>query len=144
MKALTPRWRSYLMAEAHLVATMSKDATQVGAVLTDQDGSVLLKAFNGPPRDVEDRPERRERPMKYLYSQHSERNLLNFAAKHGISTQNKVVFTTHYPCSQCAGSLIQAGIVCIVVGDGMTNMPKYEFEAAATMFREAGVAVEMG
>lgn len=141
MKALEPRWKLHLLDEARLIAEMSKDSTKVGSVLVDQEGSILLKAFNGLPRGVVDKQSRLDRPTKYIFAQHSERNLLNFAAKHGISTDGKIVITTHYPCAQCAGSLIQAGIRCVVVGDGVTHMDAVEFEAAAVMFGEAGVDV---
>ncbi len=39
-------------------------------------------------------------------------------------------------------ALIQAGIRKINFGSGTTSMPQAEFEAAATMFREAGVHCE--
>jgi dCMP deaminase len=42
-------------------------------------------------------------------------------------------------CAACARTLIQAGIKRVVFGDGKTSMPDDEFEAAAVMFREAGV-----
>jgi len=38
--------------------------------------------------------------------------------------------------------LIQAGIVCVFVGDGKTSMPDEEFEAAKQMFFEARVAIK--
>lgn len=134
-------WAEYLMGFAEHAARKSKDSTKVGAVLVDSDGTVLLNAYNGIPRGVSDLTVRYERPAKYLWCQHSERNLISFAARHGIKTLGLSVFCTHHPCSQCAGALIQAGIGKVVVGTGTTSMPDEEFEAAATMFREAGVKV---
>ena len=37
--------------------------------------------------------------------------------------------------------MIQAGVVCVVVGDGTTSMPEEEFVVAKAMFEEAGVVV---
>lgn len=69
-------WPNYLMSFAQLAATKSKDSTQVGAVLVAPNGrSVLLTAYNGPPAGVDDLPERRERPAKYLYTCHAELGL---------------------------------------------------------------------
>lgn len=134
-----PSWPEYYMAFAYVASTKSKDSTQVGAVLVGPDGEVRLTGYNGPPRGVADLPERRERPTKYLFASHGEANLIAFAAREGIRTNGCTVYVTHHPCAGCARSLIQAGIECVVVGPGQTSMPAEEFEAAATMFTEAGV-----
>ena len=118
---------------------MSKDSTQVGAVLSDPDGTVLLSAYNGPPRGVRDEPERRERPAKYLYASHAEANLTAFAARKGIHTDGCTVFVTHMPCAACARTLIQAGVAKVFYGPGQTSMPAEEFDAARVMFSEVGV-----
>lgn len=133
-------WPAYHMGAAQHAATMSKDTTQVGAVLVGRDGkTVLLTAFNGPPADVQDLPERFVRPLKYRFASHGEQNLVAFAAREGIRTEGCTVYVTHHPCSACSRSLIQAGVVYVVYGPGETSMPREEFEAAAVMFREARV-----
>jgi len=113
----------------------------VGAVLVGPHREVLLTAYNGPPAGVKDLPERFERPAKYLYASHAEANLIAFAARLGIRTEGCTVYVTHMPCAGCARTLIQAGIVKVVVGPGTTSMPEEEFAAAEEMFREAGVTV---
>lgn len=133
-----PEW---YMRHAQVAACKSKDSTRVGAALISAEGVVCLTAYNGPPRGVEDKPERFERPAKYLYASHAEQNLVAFAARLGIRTGGGTVYVTHTPCASCARSLIQAGIVCVVAGDGQTSMPREEFLAAVEMFAEAGVAV---
>lgn len=134
-------WDEYLMGFARHAALKSKDSTQVGAALVGGSREVLLTAYNGPPIGVDDTAERRERPLKYLFVSHAEANLVAFAARHGIKTQGKTVYVTHVCCSSCAKALIQAGIAAVVYGDGKTSMPEEEFEIAATMFREARVAM---
>lgn len=136
-------WSSYFMDFARHAATASKDSTKVGAVLVGPDRDVRLTAFNGPPTGVEDRPERFEREggVKYLFAAHAEANLIAFAAREGIRTKDCTVYVTHHPCSACARSMIQAGIRCVVAGDGTTSMPAAELDAAAVMFAEAGVEV---
>lgn len=133
-------WDLYLMGFARHAATKSKDQTQVGAVLVGPEGEVRLTAYNGPPRGVEDRPERFTRPAKYLYASHAEANLIAFAAREGIRTAGCAVFVTHYPCAACARSLIQAGVRHIFFGPGTTAMPEAEFAAAAEMFAEARIS----
>jgi len=122
-------------------ATKSKDTTKVGAILVGTDGEVRLTAFNGVPRGVDDVLTRYDRPQKYMWCQHAERNLISFAARYGIATDGCRVYCTHFPCSQCAGALVQAGIKVVCVGDGVTNMPEEEFKVAEIMFDEAGVNV---
>jgi dCMP deaminase len=133
------QWDEYLMGFAQHAARKSKDSTQVGAALVGPEKEVRLTAYNGPPRGVEDKPERRERPAKYLFASHAEANLIAFAAREGIRTSGCCVYVTHHPCSSCARTLIQAGVTSVVVGDGKTSMPEEEFIAAAQMFKEAGV-----
>lgn len=133
-------WAEYLMGFAQHAAQKSKDSTQVGAVLV-KDKSVLVTGFNGPPRGVRDLPDRFERPRKYLFAAHAEMNVLATAARQGVRTEGCSLYVTHSPCSACARLIIQAGISHVVIGPGSTSMPEEEFEAAATMFSEAGIAV---
>jgi dCMP deaminase len=132
-------WISYYMGFAEHAARKSKDTTQVGAVLVGPGGEIRLTAYNGPPRGVEDYPERFERPAKYLYASHAEANLIAFAAREGIRTAECTVYVTHAPCASCARTLIQAGVEAVVHGPGTTSMPAEEFEAARKMFEEAYV-----
>lgn len=134
-------WTDYYMGFAQHAALKSKDSTQVGAILVGPDGEVRLTGYNGPPKGVMDLPARRERPAKYLYASHAEANLVAFAAREGIRTAGCTVYVTHMPCAACARTLIQAGVTNVVVGPGTTSMPVEEFDAAAIMFREAGVRV---
>lgn len=135
-------WTEYYMNHAETAKGKSKDSTQVGAALINDQGSVILTAYNGNPRGVKDLPERRERPLKYYYAAHAEANLISFAARHGIKTDGCCVAVTHMCCSNCAKSLIQAGIKHVIFGSGKTSMPEEEFEAAKMMFAEAGVSIE--
>lgn len=134
-------WVDYYMGFARHAARKSKDSTQVGAVLIGPDGEVRLTAYNGPPKGVDDAPERFVRPAKYLWASHAEANLVAFAAREGIRTAGCAVYVTHMPCAACARTLIQSGVTMVVCDNGTTSMPPEEFEAAATMFGEAGVVV---
>ena len=135
-------WREYFMGFALHAAKKSKDSTQVGAILVGPDGEIRLTGYNGPPRGVDDRPERLKRPAKYLYASHAEANLIAFAAREGISTKGCWVYVTHHPCASCARTLIQANVVRVIYGTGLTSMPDDEFAAAAVMFEEASIICE--
>jgi dCMP deaminase len=119
----------------------SKDpSTKVGCLLV-RETIILSTGYNGIPRGVKDLPERMERPAKYLWTSHAEENAVAQAARNGVRVEGATAYVTHHPCSRCARSLIQAGVVCVRVGPGTTSMPPEEFETAATMFAEAGVEV---
>ncbi|MDR3472209.1 MAG: dCMP deaminase family protein [Devosia sp.] len=136
-------WDQHMIDNALLWATRSKDpATKVGCIITSHEKLILSTGYNGPPRHVRDLPERFERPTKYLFCSHAEENAVAQAARVGASLSGGTAYVTHYPCSGCARMLIQAGIVRVVVGGGETNMDASHFDAAAEMFREAGVRVE--
>ena len=133
-------WNDYHMGFAKHAALKSKDSTQGGAVAIGLHKQVVETGFNGPPRGVLDSPERRERPAKYLFAAHAEANLVATAARARL--EGTTVYVTHFCCSGCAKSLIQAGVSRVVGGGGVTSMPDEEFEAASAMFAEAGVVVE--
>ncbi len=129
----------YLMGFARHAATASKDGTKVGAILVDAIGTIRMTGYNGPPKGVRDLSFRFDRPAKYLFASHAEANLIAFCARAGIATEGCSVYVTHMCCAACARTLIQAGIKRVVFGPGQTSMPPEEFEAATTMFNEAGV-----
>tara|TARA_R110000868_G_scaffold66536_5_gene198036 strand:- start:568 stop:1014 length:447 start_codon:yes stop_codon:yes gene_type:complete len=135
-------WQKYFLEMAEQVATRSKDpSTKVGCVISTEDKVVVATGYNGIPRDVLDKPERMERPAKYLWTSHAEENAVAMAARVGSRLRGGHAFVTHMPCCRCARMLIQAGISTVYCGDGTTSMPLEEFDVATQMFREAGVLV---
>lgn len=148
----TKPWADTWMGQARRFAgERSKDPnTQVGCVIVSSDKVPLVIGYNGVPRGVEDLGTRYARePLspagrrpKDLWVRHAEENAVSNAAMIGARLAGATAYVTHHPCSRCAGALINAGIACVVVGDGTTAMPEEEFIVAATMFNEAGVRVE--
>ena len=134
-------WHDYHMGFAKHAAVKSKDpSTQVGAAAIGDAKQVVETGFNGLPRGVEDRPERMERPAKYLWTAHAEENLVATAARARLG--GTTVFVTHLCCARCARMLINSGVAKVVAGDGKTSMPQEEFDIAVEMFKEAGVTLE--
>ncbi|CAF0766159.1 unnamed protein product [Didymodactylos carnosus] len=76
---------------------------------------VYLTGYNGIPEGVEDREERFNRPEKYSYFEHAERNAIFTAARHGITTHDATLYTQALPCVDCARAIIQSGISKIYV-----------------------------
>ena len=135
------KWTQRFLDLASHVAQWSKDSTKVGAVAVNPvSRHVLEMGYNGPPRGVRDLPSRFERPDKYKYACHAEASLVAHAARSVL--EGATVYVTHAPCCDCAKLLINAGVAKVVCGSGQTNMKPEMFEAARTMFAEAGVEVE--
>jgi dCMP deaminase len=134
-------WHKRFLNLARAIAEWSKDPnTKVGAVAVGASKQILETGFNGLPRGVQDLSERMERPAKYIWTAHAEENLVAHAARKQL--EGSTVYVTHLCCNACARMLINAGVAKVVVGDGKTSMPLEQFDAATTMFDEAGIELE--
>jgi deoxycytidylate deaminase len=85
----------------------------VGSALVDFNWVTVVSARNGTPFDM-DRCEKITTPEKKCeYCVHSERNVINHAARLGIGTQSKTLVTLRRPCINCASDIVQAGIAAV-------------------------------
>ena len=139
-------WDEYYIKMAEHIATKSKDpSTQVGCVIVGPDHEVRSTGFNGFPRGVvENTPTRWERPEKYEWVEHAERNAVYNAARVGVPLKGCTAYLNWepHPCVNCAKAFIQAGII-EVVGP---NIPfpshsgtDWKFDISCIMMDEAGV-----
>lgn len=114
---LTEKKLASYHAQALAVAMLSPDpSTQVGALLIHgESGAVIAQGYNGFIRGAPDSEIPTTRPEKYDYIIHAETNLLCNAVRHGISTNNCVLYCTISPCVKCMRMLYQAGISDIYV-----------------------------
>jgi len=134
-------WDECFMRMANVIALRSKDpSTQGGSVLVDQNNVVVGLGYNGFPRGIDNNkfPWEREGSFletKYAYVCHSEENAVYNANN---TTRECKVYTTLFPCNECAKTLIQNGIVEIVY-----ESDKYHdvdaFVASRRMFDAAGI-----
>lgn len=141
-------WPQYYRNIAEVVKTKSKDnSTKVGAVLVAKDNTVISIGYNSFPRGIiDDKPERQERPEKYFWFEHAERNAIYNAARSGVSTLGVTLYlTVAVVCCDCARAIINAGVtdVWLVKGDVTAMGPQWVDHAVRTfqMFNEAGVVV---
>jgi len=142
-------WDQYFMSMAYLVAMRSKDeSTHVGSIIVGSDNGIISSGYNSYPRKCDDDvPERQERPEKYFWFEHSERNAIYAAAKKGIVLEGCTMYTLGIPCSDCARGIIQAGIKRVIVHRQWMNGDNREkwIESAkrsGDMFFECGVVLE--
>lgn len=142
-----PSWDVYFMRLSYEIATKSKDlSTKFGAVLVKDKRSIAF-GYNGLPPNVKDYSERMQRPAKYKWTLHAEKNAIACAAKFGVDTNHSTLYIAGMPCAQCAAMLISSGIEKIVLHrpavEIFTKVSPYgeENEIATTMFSEASVEV---
>lgn len=141
-------WVHYFRNLAHQVKLKSKDErTQIGAVIVGKDKEIVSTGYNSFPRGIVDnRKERQERPEKYYWFEHAERNSIYNAARIGVSTKGCTMYLScGIPCADCARGIINAGIVRIFCEKGDTGAKGKKWDESAErsweMFQEAGVKV---
>jgi dCMP deaminase len=89
-------WTEYFLKIAEQIKLKSKDeSTQIGAVIVGKDNEILSTGYNSFPRGLDDsKKERQERPEKYFWIEHAERNAVYNAARIGVSLKNSTIYLT--------------------------------------------------
>ena len=140
-------WDIKFIEQARLVALWSKDTNRKnGAVIVNSDNIVLSQGYNGFPIGCDDRDKSRyEKPRKYMFTEHAERNALYFAARNGVSLKGSRMYMTMFPCADCARGMIQCGITKIIAPTPDVEHPTWgeHFKVAMVMLEEAGVEREL-
>ena len=153
------KWDNYFCRMMILVASKSKDpSTQHGCVIVGPAHEIRSTGFNGMPRGIYEEPPyfsnpdqeeikaRYERPMKYWYFEHSERNAIYNAARIGIALEGCTLYVTGIPCIDCARGIIQVGISRVVVyditDDEYKERWKEHIEFTKNLFKEANIKLD--
>lgn len=139
------KWNNRFIELCNHIATWSKDkSTQVGAVIVDANKRIVSVGYNGFPAGVDDDVEsRHERPAKYMYTEHAERNAIFTASRIGVSLLNTTLYCNYLPCPDCARAIIQSGIKTVYFEKLHVNSGKNEkqIQASLEMFQEAQIDV---
>ena len=143
-------WDEYFMGIALLSSMRSKDpSTQVGACIVNSEKRILSMGYNGMPRCCSDDEfpwDKNENPhdSKYLNVCHAELNaILNCASG---NVRGCTVYTTLFPCNECAKAIIQSGIAEVVyMSDKYSDSDsvlasKRMFTTAGVKFREYSIS----
>lgn len=141
-------WTEYFLRIAEQVKLKSKDkSTQIGAVIVGKDKEIRSTGYNSFPRGLDDnKPERQERPEKYFYFEHAERNAIFNAARMGTPLDGTTIYlTSGLPCADCARAIINSGIKTVYCKSVCTTKNKEKWyesqEKALEMLKECGVEV---
>lgn len=141
-------WDEYFYKMANLVSEKSKDtSTQIGAVIVGPDNEIRSTGYNSFPAGINDEVDvRQERPEKYYWMEHAERNALYNAAKIGVSTKGCIMYLNcGVPCCDCTRGIINSGISRIMIcKDDITKSSHWGEHAKRSlqMFKESNVKVE--
>jgi dCMP deaminase len=125
------------------IAVKSKDkSTKVGAVFHDEYESYPLTfGYNGMPRGLNDNhPERNERPEKYLWTEHAERNALYNLAFNYLETS--VAVMTHFPTMEDARAIVSSGIKKVIYNEKNTTNDQEVLNRVLTLFSETKTIIE--
>lgn len=142
------RWDQYFIDIADVVRTKSKDpSTKVGAVIVGTEKQIVSTGFNGMPRSIaETDPSRWERPVKYQYLCHAERNAIDNAARTGVSLLGCTLYLAGFlfPCTECAKSIIQSGIgrVCTTNNQEIPEAWADDLDFSTVLLSEAGIVCD--
>ena len=143
-----PDWDRYYLEICRVVSKRSKDpSTKVGCVIVGPAHEIRSTGYNSLPRHVrDDVPARLERPEKYLWIEHAERNAIYNAARAGTALEGCTIYTDLMPCMDCARAIVQAGIIAVVTDE--TRFQQYSsaqynehFQRTMDLFQEAGVTI---
>lgn len=135
------------MSMAYLVASKSKDErTHVGAVVVGPNNEIKTTGYNSFVRGLDDNvKERQEKPEKYYWFEHAERNAIYNATLIGTSLKGCKMYTNGVPCMDCARGIVQSGILEVIVDRDWdkTNSPEdiEHMKRSLEMFQEVGVKV---
>ncbi len=142
-------WTEYFLNIAEQVKLKSKDeSTQIGAVIVGEDNEVLSTGYNSFPRGMDDsKQERQERPEKYFWFEHAERNAIYNAARVGIPLKNSTIYlTSGLPCMDCARGIVNSGIKTVYCKRECTTKNKEKWVESQTksyqLLLECGIEVK--
>ena len=142
---MSAKWDQRFLALAEPISAWSKDpSTKVGCVVVGEDREIRSTGFNGFPRGIADDSERlSDREQKYPLICHAEENAIMHAARIGLSLKGCTAYVTWPPCTRCARSRIQAGVIEVVYPSGSEVPERWmsDFEMSTQMMNEAGLKI---
>lgn len=142
-------WDDHYMALANEWSKMSKDcSSQFGCVIVNNENIQLTAGFNSPIRYIDDdMRDIHDRPQKYSWYEHSERNAIYNASRIGVSLLGSKLYVNSIPCDGCARAIIQSGIKEVIVNKlGSEDYLSRFYEKCYTalcMFLKARVKVRL-
>jgi len=142
---LSTNWHKRFFDLAVYISLWSKyPGRKVGAVIVNDYHAIVSTGYNGNPRGCNDYDlSKYESTVKYFFAEHAERNAIYNATLNGRSLLGCKIYTTLFPCADCARGIIQTGMA--EVYSKRPNLQDKDFGIhfvkALKMFDECGVMV---
>lgn len=112
---IRPAWPDYFLGLAKVISQRSHDLhTQHGCVITDKQNRILGVGYNGFPKGLYDAQLPTNRPDKYHWMVHSERNAL---ANCVVRPDKGTAYVTGQCCNDCIMALWQEGVDTVYMID---------------------------
>lgn len=140
----TTDWNQRYFQMARHVSAWSKDpSTKVGCVIVSPSNEIRSVGYNGLPRNIEGGQPRLDRPEKYVWVEHAERNAIYAAARAGVPLEGCKMYIDWFPCVECSRGIVQVGIrELFCLEPEWTNSQWGEsFRISRSMLEEAGIAL---
>lgn len=122
---MIPIWDEYFLKIAEVVKIRSKDPrTKVGSVIVDNANHIIATGYNGFSKGFPETNELWNSKEKYDYVIHAEINCILNSIK---ELKESRLYTTVYPCPECAKIISASGIKTVVTyKDNKYCFPKSE------------------
>tara|TARA_R110002051_G_scaffold286290_2_gene348814 strand:- start:9381 stop:9836 length:456 start_codon:yes stop_codon:yes gene_type:complete len=139
-------WDKRFIDLAHYVSKWSRDPNRkIGAVIVGDDNTEKSIGYNGLPNNTDITNENRyNKPQKYMWVEHAERNAIYTAGRNGVQLDGGKIYVTYFPCVDCARAIIQSGIkeVCSPKPDWTHHKWGESWKVSQEMFKECGVKIK--
>jgi dCMP deaminase len=113
-------------------------------IVNFKTGELIGFGINDIPKGVNPLG-RRERPMKYQFTEHAERAAIFNAAKQGMCTDGATMFCCWAACADCARAIVLSGITRLVRHSVPVHDSRPDWDAsiavADQILTEAGVEI---
>mgnify|MGYP003122506089 FL=1 len=146
---MSTNWNKRYLNLAYYISKWSRDPNRkCGAVIIGKDNTEKAIGYNGLPNNVDlnnsNIKKRYEKPQKYMWVEHAERNAIYTAGRNGVSLDGCKMYVTYFPCCDCARAIIQSGIKEVYSPKPDWSHHKWgeSWKVSKQMFNECGVKIK--
>lgn len=139
-------WNKRFVKLVKHISKWSKDPNRkTAAIIVDDENTVRSIGYNGLPNNIKTKlSSRYDKPKKYFWVEHAERNAIYKATKNGISVDKCTMYVNYYPCVDCARAIIQSGIKKLYTPKPDFKHEKWgeSWKVSKTMLKESKIKVK--
>ena len=120
-----PSWDEYFIAIVDAISSRATcDRGKCGCVIT-KDNRILSTGYVGAPAGIEDcysaghllaevKDDKGNIKQHCIRTIHAEANAIFYAARYGVSLQGGTIYSTMFPCINCAYAISSVGITKVI------------------------------